>query len=81
MLQRIVVIKPKIRLKNYSQVNILWFPTTNLFVALATNILADQNVMSCVGGDLTFHCCHKTLTQPLTRDFNLNKIINICRDT
>ena len=38
-----------------TQVDFLWFPTTNLFVAFVINFLADQNAMSCVGGGLTLH--------------------------
>ena len=44
-----------------TQVDFLWFPTTNLFVAFIANFLADQNVMSCVRGDLTPHFEHETL--------------------
>ena len=38
-----------------TQVDFLWFPTANLFVAFPTNFLADQNLMTCVGVDLTLH--------------------------
>ena len=38
-----------------TQIDFLFLPTTNLFVAFITNFLADQHVMSCLGGDLTFH--------------------------
>ena len=60
----IVIIEP--------QVNLLWFPTTNLFVAFVTDFIADQDGMSCLGIDLTFHFRDKTLTGLLTRDMNLN---------
>ena len=38
-----------------AQVDFLWFPTTNLFEAFVRNFLAQQNVMYCVRGGLTFH--------------------------
>ena len=38
-----------------TQVDFLWFPTTNLFEAFVRNFLAQQKVMYCVRGGLTFH--------------------------
>ena len=38
-----------------AQVDFLWFPSTNLFVAFVTNFLAQQNVMYCVRRGLTCH--------------------------
>ena len=63
-----------------SNVNFLWFPTTNLFVAFLANFLAEQNPMSCLGAQLTFHFEHKTPAGPSLRDMNLSGIINICTD-
>ena len=63
-----------------TQVDFLFLPTTNPFVAFVTYFLADQNAMRCFGVDLTFHLEHKTLTGLLTRYINLNGIINICTD-
>ena len=55
-----------------SQVNSLFLPTANLFVAFITDFLVDQNVMGCLGGDLTLHFRYETLAGLLTRDMNLN---------
>ena len=63
-----------------TQVDFLWFPTAYLFEAFITNFLTDQNAMACNGGDPTLHFCHKTMTGPLTRDLNLDEIINIGTD-
>ena len=63
-----------------TQVDFLFLPTANLFVAFVTYFLADQNAMRCFGVDLTFHLEHKNLTGLLTRYINLNGIINICTD-
>ena len=38
-----------------TQVDFRFLPITNLFVAFITSFLANQNVMSCARGDLTFH--------------------------
>ena len=38
-----------------TQVDFLWFPTANLFEAFVRNFLAQQYVMYCVRGGLTFH--------------------------
>ena len=62
------------------QDDFLFLPTTNLLVAFVTNFLADQSVMSCVGGGLTFHFEHETLGRFVARNLNLNGIINICTD-
>ena len=59
-----------------TQVDIRFLLTTNVFVAFITNILADQNVMSCAGGDLTFHLCNNTLAGLSLWNINLNGIIN-----
>ena len=61
-----------------SQIDFLWFVTTNLFVAFITNFLVDQNVVSCAGSDLTFYFRHKPGS--ISRKKNLNEIINICTD-
>ena len=63
-----------------TQVDFLFLSTANLFVAFIANFLADQNVMSCVRGDLTPHFEHKTPAGPSLRDMNLSGIINICTD-
>ena len=63
-----------------TQVDFLFLPTANLFVAFVTYFLADQNTMTCSRVDLTLHFCDKTLTGLLTRYINLNGIINICTD-
>ena len=68
----------KLPITPVTQVDFLFLPTANLFVAFVTYFLADQNAMRCFGVDLTFHLEHKTLTGLLTRDMNLNGIINIC---
>ena len=60
-----------------SNVNFLWFPTTDLFVAFITDFLADQNIMSYPRGDLAFNFEHKALTRPLPRNMNLNGILSI----
>ena len=60
-----------------SEGNLLFLPTTNLFVAFMTNLIADQNVMSCVGTDLTFHFRQETLAGFVTWNGNLNENINI----
>ena len=75
-----VVLNYKPRTRTVTKVDFLFFPTANLFVAFETYFLADQNAMRCFGVDLTFHLEHKTLTGLLTRDMNLNGIINICSD-
>ena len=38
-----------------TQVDFLWFSTTNLFEAFVRNFLAQQSVMYCVRGGLTGH--------------------------
>ena len=45
-----------------TQVNLPWFPITDLFVVFPINFLAYQNVMGCIGADLTFDLCDETLT-------------------
>ena len=55
-----------------TQIDFLWFPTANVFVAFGTNFLADQNVMSCVRGDLTPHFEHKTFARHSLWNMNLN---------
>ena len=62
-----------------THIDFLWFLTASLLVAFITNFLADQNVMSCVGGDLTFHFENKTFAgHSFCWNMNLNGIINIC---
>ena len=63
-----------------TQLDFLWFPTAYLFVTSVTNFLADQSVMSCLGGDLTFHLKNKTFAGHSFWDMNLNGILNICID-
>ena len=53
-------------------------PLTDLFVAFVAHFLADQNLVSCVGGDLTFHFENKTFAGHSFWNMNLNGIINIC---
>ena len=60
-----------------TQVDFLWLPTANLFVAFVINFLADQNAMSCVGGGLTLHLTDKTVRRFCGRNWSLNGIINI----
>ena len=62
------------------QVDFFLLPTTNLLVALITNFLADQDIMRCVGGGLTLHVGEKTLGRFISRNMNLNGIINIYTD-
>ena len=76
-----VVLNYKPRTRTVTKVDFLFFPTANLFVACTiANFLADQNFMSRLGGDLTFHFCNETLSGLLMRDMSLNGIINICTD-
>ena len=63
-----------------SEGNPLFLPTTDLFVAFLAIFLAEQNSMSCLGAQLTFHFEHKTPAGPSLRDMNLSGIINICTD-
>ena len=69
-----------LRIVIVTHINFLWFPTAYLLVAFITNFLADQNVVSCVGGDLTFHLKNKTFDGHSFWNMNLNGIINICTD-
>ena len=62
MHQCIVLYFHNIFFKIETKVDFLWFATTNLFVAFPMNFLADQNVMGCVGVDLTFDLSDETLT-------------------
>ena len=55
-----------------AQVNFPWFPSANLFVAFITNFLADQNIMRCVGGDLTPDLRDETVGGLLFWNMNLN---------
>ena len=80
MNHRVVLYFETLPITPVTQVDFLFLPTTNLFVAFKTNFLADQNVMSDVGADFTFHFCNNTLARPLPRNMNLNGIINICTD-
>ena len=80
MNERVVLYFERLPIPPVTQVDFLFLPTTNLFEAFITNFLADQNIMCCARVDLTFHFCDKTLTGLLTRDMNLNEIINICTD-
>ena len=68
---------PYIRRCVISQVDFLWFPTTDLSVASKSNFLADQNVMSCVGGKLTSQLCEVTSPRPTLGNMNLNWMISI----
>ena len=77
MNHRVVLHIPIIPIPPVTQVDFLFLSTANLFVAFRTNVLADQNVMSCARGDLTFHFRNEALTGLLTRDMNLNGIIVI----
>ena len=63
-----------------TQVDFLFLPTTNLFVAFPTNFLADQNIVSCARAGLTFHFRDETLTGLHLRYMNLNGIINIGKE-
>ena len=59
-----------------SNVNFSWFSSTNIHVSTRDpDILADHNdhnVMSYVGGHLTFDFCRKTVTGFSLRNMNLN---------
>ena len=55
-----------------SQIDFRFLPTTNVFVSFITNILADQNFMSCAGVDLTLHFRDEALTGLQMRNMNLN---------
>ena len=60
------------RNKIESQIDFLFLPTTNLSEAFITNFLADQNVMTYVGGDLTFYFRNKTFDGPSLWNISLN---------
>ena len=55
-----------------AQVNFPWFPSANLFEAFINNFLADQNIMRCVGGDLTPDLRDETVGGLLFWNMNLN---------
>ena len=56
-----------------SNVNFLWFPSTDIFVATRNgDFLADHNVMTCLGSDLTFYFEHKTGAGPSCWNMDLN---------
>ena len=76
MNERVVLYFQRCPIPPVTQVNFLWFPTTNLFVAFVPNFPADPNVTSKVWIDLTFHFQHMTLVPPQTRNMNLNRITN-----
>ena len=80
MNERIVLYLATRAITPVTQVDFLFLPTTNLFVAFITNFLADQNVMSCVRVNLTLHLSEKTLGWLLIWNMNLNGIINIFTD-
>ena len=82
MNERVVLYFEIIEKKIVTQVDFLWFLTANLFVAFISNFLvhADQNTMSCVGGGLTFHLGEKAFGRFISRNMNLNGIMNICTD-
>ena len=54
------------------QDDFLFLPTTNLSEAFITNFLADQNLMTYVGGDLTFYFRNKTFDGPSLWNISLN---------
>ena len=80
MNHRVVLYFERSKITPVTQVDFLFLPNANLFVAFIINFLADQNLMTRFGVDLTFHFCDKTVTGLLTRDMNLNGIINICTE-
>ena len=74
--KRVVLYPHVITVIIVSNVNLLWFPSTNIFVVTRnTDFLAEHNVMSCGGGDLTFHFEHKTSC--VTSLWNMNLIDNL----
>ena len=55
MNERVVLYFETILITQVAKVDFLLFPTANLFEAFVRNFLAQQNVMYCVRGGLTFH--------------------------
>ena len=55
-----------------TQVDFLWFFTTNLFVAFIPNCLANQNIVRRVGSDLALDFCDKTAAWLSKWNMNLN---------
>ena len=55
-----------------TQVDFLFLPTANLFVAFETTILADHNCMCDIGIYVTFHSCNKALMGLSFWNMNLN---------
>ena len=76
MKKRVVLYFERLPIPPVTQVDFLFLPTTNLFEAFITNLLAYQNIMNFLGGDLTLHLCDEALGRPLRRNMDLKGIIN-----